>query len=67
MSKAVKKPTVALAIHHPNDLKGEQNFVGGSMSDGWNHEIANQIITYSGRNISTTTKQVSCALRRSRP
>ena len=44
MSKAVKKPTVALAIHHPNDLKGEQNFVGGSMSDGWNHEIANQII-----------------------
>ena len=43
MSKAVKKPVV-LAIHHPDDLKGKDKLIGGSMSDGWNHAITGQLI-----------------------
>jgi hypothetical protein len=33
-----------LAIHHPDDLKGKDKLIGGSMSDGWNFTIANQVI-----------------------
>ena len=43
MSKAEKKPVV-LAIHHPDDLKGKDKLIGGSMSDGWNDVIAGQLI-----------------------
>ncbi len=43
MSKAEKKPVV-LTIHHPNDLKGKDKLIGGSMSDSWNDAIAGQVI-----------------------
>ena len=35
---------MVLAIHHPNDLKGKDKLIGGSMSDGWNDAIAGQVI-----------------------
>jgi len=44
MSKAEKKPGIVLAIHHPDDLKGTQKVIGGSMSDGWNDAIAGQVV-----------------------
>ena len=44
MSKAEKKPGAVLAIHRPEDLKGKDKLIGGSMSDGWNVNIANQVI-----------------------
>jgi hypothetical protein len=45
MSNAEKKPgTVVLAIHRPDDLKGKQKAIGGSMSDGWNDAIAGEVI-----------------------
>ena len=43
MSKAEKKPAIVLAIHHPDDLKGKDKFVGGSMSDGWNGAVVGQV------------------------
>jgi len=39
-----KQKPVVLAIHHPDDLKGKEKPIGGSMSDGWNHAIAGQVI-----------------------
>ena len=39
-----KQKPVVLAIHHPDDLKGKEKAIGGSMSDGWNHAIAGQVI-----------------------
>jgi hypothetical protein len=45
MSNAEKKPgTVVLAIPRPDDLKGKQKAIGGSMSDGWNDAIAGEVI-----------------------
>ena len=44
MTKVKKKPAVVLTIHHPDDLKGKNKLIGGSMSDGWNHAIAGQLI-----------------------
>lgn len=39
-----KPDTRVLAIHRPEDLKGKDKQMGGSMSDGWNLTIANQLI-----------------------
>ena len=44
MSKAEKKPGIVLAIHRPDDLKGKDKVIGGSMSDGWNDAIAGQVV-----------------------
>ena len=44
MTKTEKKPVIKLAIHHPSDLKGKNRLIGGSMSDGWNKAIADQVV-----------------------
>jgi hypothetical protein len=44
MSKAEKKPATVLSVHRPEDLKGENKIIGGSMSDRWNHVIAVQVV-----------------------
>src|SRR5262245_22241503 len=40
----MKRKSVVLAIHQESDMRGEQKAIGGSLSDGWNYAIANQVI-----------------------
>ena len=42
MPKAAKKPATVLILR-PEDLKGENKVIGGSMSDGWNDAIGGQV------------------------